>query len=124
MYRFSVLFVTMTLIGCVARAAPYVQKGSNSIYRLFGFSDKKLADGVYFVRFEGTDGNTMPEVVEYVKRRAAELCGSPDFAAEIREFHRMRTVSSPDDPVGKGEGLMTHAPFPTAEAQVKCKPRP
>ncbi len=120
MYRLSILLFTMALFGC-AGPAPYVQKGSN--YHLFGYSDKKLAEGVYSVRFEGKDGNTMPEIVDYVKRRAAELCGSPDFEAEVRQFYRMRTeISSLDFPHRKV--LRTHAPFPTAEAQVKCKHRP
>jgi len=122
MYRFSVLFVAIVFFGC-ATAAPYVQKGSTSYQfgYLFGYSDKKLAEGLYSVRFEGNDHNTMPEVAGYVKRRAAELCASSDFEAEIRQFHRMRTEASSDYPYFKG--IMTHAPFPTAEAQVKCKAR-
>lgn len=122
LYRLSILLFTMTLLGC-AGPAPYVQKGSTSYQfgYLFGYSDKKLSEGVYSVRFEGNVYNTMPEVVEYVKRRAAELCGSSDFEAEIRQFHRMRTEVSPDYPHGKG--ILTHSPLPTAEAQVKCKAR-
>jgi hypothetical protein len=82
-----------------------------------GYTDKTIADKEYFVRFEGNGFNTMPQVVDFVKRRAGELCGSSDFDADVREYVESQTK------FGYAGGMVypTQHQFPNAEAYIRCR---
>jgi hypothetical protein len=113
MRRTLLVVAVIFLSGC--SGVPYAPKGS-TVYK-GGYTDQKIAEGEYLVRFEGNGFNTMPQVVEFVNRRAAELCGSPNFEAKMREY-----VSSNTE-IGYAGGMVypSRHQFPNAEAQVKCK---
>jgi hypothetical protein len=113
MRRTAFALLLVILSGCTG--VPYAPKGS-TIYK-GGYSDKKLSEGEYLVRFEGNGYNTMPQVVEFVKRRATELCGSSDFDATVRQFFTSDTEMGF---VG-GSVYSSQHRFPNAEAQVRCK---
>jgi len=112
MNRTAFALLLVMLGGC---AIPYAPKGS-TIYA-GGYTDKKLSDGEYLVRFEGNAYNTTDQVVEFVKRRASELCGSSEFETDIRQFFTTHTEIGF---TGSAVYPSRHR-FPNAEAQVKCK---
>jgi hypothetical protein len=112
MRRTLIIVLSAVVSGC--SGVPYAPKGS-TIYK-GGYTDQKVAEREYLVRFEGNGYNTMPQVVDFVKRRAAELCGSTNFEAQIREFF------TSDTEMGFAAGMVhtSRHRFPNAEAQVKC----
>ena len=113
MCRFVLLAIVLVLTGC--SGIPYAPKGT-TVYQ-GGFTDKRIAEKEYFVRFEGNGYNTMPQVVEFVRRRATELCGSSDFEASIREYISSHSAT------GYASGMVypSQHRFPNAEAQIKCR---
>jgi len=114
--RFMLFALGLSVLsGC--SGVPYAPKGT-TIYK-GGYSSEKISEGVYRVRFEGNGYNTMPQVIEYVKRRASEVCAPHGYDADIREY------ISINHEVGYANGMVypsTHK-FPNAEATVTCKPK-
>jgi len=107
------ILVACSIAGCVG--VPYAAKGTAGFAG--GYSDEQLGENKYLVRFQGNAYNEMPQVVEYVKRRAAELCAPHDYDIEIKEYISTHTE------VGYAGGMAypsTHQ-FPNAEGIVICK---
>src|SRR5688572_8921596 len=67
----------LTLAGCIT--ATYGPIGAENSYG-YGYSDLRNADGSYTIRVVAT---TAPQAHEFWDRRAAELCGSPNFRKNI-----------------------------------------
>lgn len=69
---------SLLLIGCATPVVygPVSAEHSNG----FGYSDLRNADGSYTVRVVGS---TQPQAHEFLDRRAAELCGGPNFTKNI-----------------------------------------
>ena len=68
------LILIISVLGC--RATPYQKLGTTSAG---GYSDKKISEDTFYVRFVAND-NTSPKVVcSYLYRRAAELTRENGF---------------------------------------------
>ena len=84
MWKPSLIFLGVAaLCGCSAQFKtsyehPYVQKGGAE-WKRWGYTDEKLGEGHYCVRFAGGEHTPRPLLVEYVKRRASELCGPAGY---------------------------------------------
>jgi hypothetical protein len=113
MHKIAPLLLTAFIAGC--SGVPYAPKGSSGY--MGGYSDKKLADGKYLVLFEGNGYNKMPQVVDFVKQRAAELCAPQSFDIQVRPY---LTYTTSTGYAGGSVYISNHA-FPTAEGTVTCK---
>ena len=113
MNRISIVFLAALISGC--SGIPYAPKGS-TVYD-GGYSEKKLDDGKYFVLFEGNAYNNMPQVVDFVKKRASELCSPRELDIEVKQYLRRTTSSG----FANGTVYMSNHAFPTAEGVVACK---
>ena len=98
MERFSKFVLALTFLICIlgCQATPYQKLGTTSAG---GYSDKRISDNIFYVRFIA-NSNTPPKVVRrYLYRRAAEVTlengflyfsviRGPDQLTERREFYQ------------------------------------
>lgn len=65
------LLLVLLIASCTACATPYAPQ---SFWRGGGFSDTRLAENIFDVRFTGNDASSEERVVDFGMLRSAELC--------------------------------------------------
>ena len=85
-----VLCVNLVLIGC--SGTPY--KPYDAVPPAGGYTDKKLGDNLYEVRFHGNGNSKIETVVEYWNRRALELC--PHGFVILKKDETVSKTKTPD----------------------------
>lgn len=81
-----------------------------------GYSDVKTGVNAYTVTFEGNGYNKQEQVVDFVRKRADELCRPLKAETEVRPFLKKKT----DYAALNGQLYITEHKFPSAEASVVC----
>ena len=97
MKRFSKFVLTLTFLVCIlgCQATPYQKLGTTSAG---GYSDKRISDDIFYVRFIANSNTPSKVVCRYLYRRAAEVTlengflyfsviRGPDQLTERREFY-------------------------------------
>lgn len=97
MKRFSKFMLSLTLLICIlgCQATPYQKLGTTSAG---GYSDKRISDDIFYVRFLANSNTPSKIVCRYLYRRAAEatlengflyftVIRGPDQLTERMEFY-------------------------------------
>ena len=102
------------MYGCIS--VPYGPAGSRGF--IGGYSDEKIAEGVYAVRFGSNAYNKKEQLEEYFHKRATELCRHDKYSSEFRHYTTSKTETYF---TGKFAGTTYHK-FPNIEGKVICNP--
>ena len=108
------LLIAFCVIISACSGIPYAPKGTTMYDG--GYSDVKTGTNTYRVTFEGNGYNKQEQVVDFVRRRAAELCSPLKAETEIRPFLKEKTNYA----ALNGQLYITQHKFPSAEASVVC----
>ncbi len=106
--RLSACTAIFFVVGCATAYQPSGMTG--------GYSEKKVAEGRYWLKFLG-NGFTDPETVrQYWNRRAAELCGGRPFKGDAQAGRDEKT----NFVILATGAYSTRDSYPTVEGIVEC----
>lgn len=107
----GVMVVLITLSGC---ASTY--KASERGARGTGYSEKRISDGVYKVRFNGLANENVDNLLVHWNRRAAELCGENNYSGTAEKKENKDVVMMYSMGVMYPETVI----HPYVEGKVEC----
>lgn len=101
------LFSAVCMLAVCSCATPY-QADVLPILFVGGYTDKKLGDQKYWIRFRGNSYTEMGEVIKNWEKRASELCGGRPYKRETRGF-------------GDGASYDGKYRYPTMKGVAECE---
>lgn len=100
----ALLFIIST--GC--SGAQYAPKTKNLFGDDgYGYSDEKISYNQYLVTYEGSPLNNFDQQLDFVTKRANELCNSSNYKLEIEEIYDVYMVIDGNYLSPKTIGLVT-----------------
>lgn len=104
----------LTLSSC---ATPYQAQGGFLSDGRGGYTDKKISEGKYWIRFLGNGYTEMIVVQQYWEKRASELCGGRPYKKVANPNYEEKT----DYGYANGTVYVSRHKFPTVEGIVECE---
>lgn len=107
--------IAFSIGACTSTYKASIERGSDS-----GYSEKRISDGVYFLRFNGIGNEDVENVMALWHRRAAELCGESSYSSIPRKQQVEGAYMAYSVGVVYPESVTT----PYVEGRVECDDKP